>query len=265
MITGRLALFCPRGLLDLARELVHVRRHEVAHAHPHQLAHPAGGDVDHPASVVSSQSSSGDDSEGFGELVAALERVQERGVHRVHAVVLHLQPVARQRELAPPASSVKPGTSYCRRGETRGRRSGGPRYAKTRPANSCAGYAPWQTRSQSRLPAGSPGVSRTAAVDVEHPAVIAAADAALDGIAELERRPAVRAVQVEHADRARRGRGRPPGPRRGCARASGAGRARARRRRAARSGAGTRRPACRARPRSAPDRAAARRGDGSRR
>jgi hypothetical protein len=38
--------------------------------------------------------------EGFRELIPARDRVEERGVHRVHAVVLDLEPVARQSELA---------------------------------------------------------------------------------------------------------------------------------------------------------------------
>src|SRR5262249_4182808 len=42
----------------------------------------------------------------------------------------------------------------------------------------------------------------TLAVDVVHPAVIAAAQTALERDPELERRPAMRAVQVQHADAA---------------------------------------------------------------
>src|SRR6185369_14557432 len=47
-----------------------------------------------------------------------------------------------------------------------------------------------------------PGCLQALPVDVVDPAVIAAAEAALDGNAELERRAAVRAVQMQDADAA---------------------------------------------------------------
>src|SRR4029077_984598 len=45
-----------------------------------------------------------------------------------------------------------------------------------------------------------PRLLEPAAVDVEDPAVIAAAEAALERDGELERRAAMRAVEMEHAD-----------------------------------------------------------------
>src|SRR5207245_1652768 len=87
-----------RGLFDLTRELVDVRGNEVAHADPHEIAGPARRDVRH-AGLGQRPVELGNDAERLGELVAAAQRVQERGVHRVHAVVLHLEPVAGQREL----------------------------------------------------------------------------------------------------------------------------------------------------------------------
>ena len=100
-------------------------------------------------------------------------------MHRVHAVVLHLQPVARQRELGRRHQDVGRARRRCRRAGTRGRRSGGPRYAKTSPRELVDRV---RALAHALAEPARRGLARrleTAPVDVEHPAVIAAADAAL--------------------------------------------------------------------------------------
>ena len=99
MTTGRRRGLLLRRVFDLARELVDVGRHEVGHAHPDQIAQPPRGDVHHAVGRLLPVQL-GQRAEGLRELVAARDRVEERRVHRVHAVVLDLEPVARQRELA---------------------------------------------------------------------------------------------------------------------------------------------------------------------
>ena len=98
-----------------------------------------------------------------------------------------------------------PGTSKLSYIGKAGLFAGGPRYANTSPANSSVGYAPCRTRSLSRLP---PLLGRlpAAAVDVEHPAVVTAADAAREGDPVLQRGAAVGTVQVQHAGPASAGR-----------------------------------------------------------
>ncbi len=151
-----------------------------------------------PASV-SDPVELGDHAERLGELVAAAQRVQERGVHRVHAVVLHLQPVARQRELRRRhelvARHLVAVVHRKRRAPIRR-----PQVREDQPRELVRGIGALTDAL------GQPAARRLArrlqapAVDVVDPAVIAAADAALDRDAELQRRSPMRAVQVQHAD-----------------------------------------------------------------
>ena len=175
-----------------------VERHEVAHADPHEIARTPGRHVDH-AGFGQRPVELGDGPECLRELVSAAQRVQKRRVHRVHAVVFHLEPVARHHELRrrhqPVARHVvavvdrECGTSIRRpqidEHEARElvRRIGALPDALLEPT----------ARRLSRS-------FQAPSVDVVDPAVIAAADASLERDPELERRPAMRAVQVQHAD-----------------------------------------------------------------
>ncbi len=185
------------SLLDLARELVHVGRHVVAHAHPGQIAHATGRDVDH-ARLGAEPVELGHDAEGGGELVAARQRVQERGVHRVHAVVLHLQPVARQRELGRRHQGVPrhvEGIVEWKRGPSIGR-------AQVREHEAAELVGRIGALPHALAEPAARGLARrlqAPPVDVEDPAVVAAAQPALERDAELERGPAVRAVQMQDA------------------------------------------------------------------
>src|SRR5262249_8934110 len=143
----------------------------------------------------------GDGAERLRELVAAAERVQERGVHRVHAVVLHLEPVARQHELRGRHQLVAGhvvAVVHRKRGAPAGRTEVGEHEARE------------LARGIGALPDALPETAarrlarrlETAAVDVVHPAVVAAAKTALERDPELQRRPTMRAVQVQHADAA---------------------------------------------------------------
>src|SRR2546425_1256054 len=176
-----------RGVFDLARELVHVRGHEVGHADPHEIAHAPGRHVDH-ARLGQLPVDLGHDSECLRELVAAAQRVQKRGVDRIHAVVLHLEPVARQHELRgrrqPVARHVEAIVDRERRTSVRRAQVGEhqPRELERRiGALPDALLEPTARRLPGRLQAS--------AVDVVDPAVVAAADAALDPDPQLERRP----------------------------------------------------------------------------
>jgi predicted nucleic acid-binding protein len=193
MTTGRLA-----RLLDLACELMDVRRHEIAHADPHQIAHAASRHVHH-AGLGRQPVQLGDDAERLGELIAAAQRVQERGMDRVHTVVLHLEPVAREHELRRGLQLVARelvAVVARERGSAIGRPEVGEHQARELVSRigalSNALFESAAVRLAGRVEA-SP-------VDVVHPAVIAAADPALHRDPELERRPPVRAVQVQDAE-----------------------------------------------------------------
>jgi hypothetical protein len=186
------------GLLDLARELMHVGRDEIADAHPDEVVHAAGRDVDH-ARVGGEPVELRHHPERGGELVAARQRVQERGVHRVHAVVLHLEPVARQRELGRGHQGM---AGHLERvvERKRGPSIGWAQVREDEPAVFMRGI---RALPHALAQATARGLARrleTAPVGVVYPAVVTAAQAALERNAELERRAAMRAVQVEHAD-----------------------------------------------------------------
>ena len=200
----------PRGLLDLARELVDIGRHEIADAHPDEVSDAPGGDVDHPVGRVLPVEL-GERAEGLGELVAARDGVQERGVDRVHAVVLDLQPVAGKHELA---RRLEREARQVERVIERKRR---PAIRRTHVGEDEAGELMRRVRA---LAEPVPERARRwlarrledPAVHVEHPSVITAADAALADQAELERGPPVRAVSLEQARPAGADPERPPAP-----------------------------------------------------
>ena len=203
-------------LLDLARELVHVRRHEVTDAHPDEIMHATGRDVDH-ARVGGDPVELGHHAEGFGELIAARERVQERGVHRVHAVVLHLEPVARQRELGRGHERVARHIEACRRAETRAPGRAGPdtrrRARRTRA---------WDTRPATRARTGGCPRARPASRDSARPRRTPSRGSSSAGRARAEWRTRATCRDARSAGgarrRARRDRGRPRDLRPGCAR-----------------------------------------------
>ena len=187
----------PRGLLDLARELVDIGRHEIADAHPDEVSDAPGGDVDHPVGRVLPVEL-GERAEGLRELVAARDGVQERGVDRVHAVVLDLQPVAGKHELA---RRLEREARQVERVVERKRR---PAIGRTHVGEDEAGELVRRVRALAE-PVPERARRRLArrledpAVHVEHPSVIAAADAALADQAEFERGAPVRAVSLEQA------------------------------------------------------------------
>ncbi len=186
------------GLFELARELVHVRRHEVAHAHPHVVADAARGHVDHPERRLLPLELR-ERAERLRELIAAAPRVQERGVNGIHAVVLHLEPVARERE---PRGGLEPIPREIERVVDReaGSPIGRPHVREDHAAEIEGRIRPLAEGVFQSAARRLPRCFEDPAVDVEDPAVVAAANPPLTDQAVLERRAAVRAVQLEQPD-----------------------------------------------------------------
>jgi len=168
---------------------------------PHQFADAPRGDVDHAVRCLLPLQLR-QRAEGLGEVIAAADGVQEGRVHRIHRVVLHLEPVARQEELR---GRVQLETRHGKRVVHRehGRHPGRPHVGEDQAAELVRGVRAVAQPLPQRALGGLARRLEKAAVHVEDPAVIAAADAALLENAVLERRAAVRAVQLEQADAAR--------------------------------------------------------------
>src|SRR5206468_11285305 len=128
----------------------------------------------------------------------AAQRVQERGVHRIHAVVLQLEPVAGQRELR---RRHQPVARYVVAvvGGKRGPPLRRPQVSEHQSGELVRRIGSLPDPLAKAAPRRLTRCFQAPAVDVVDPAVIATADAALEGNAELERRPAMGAVQVQHA------------------------------------------------------------------
>src|SRR5262249_40638310 len=137
--------------------------------------------------------------EGRREVISAADRVQERRVDGVHRVVLHLEPVARHRELR---GRVELESRHVERVVHReyGLRIRGPHVREDQPAELERGVGALTESMPQRALRRLARRLENAAVDVEDPAVIAAADAPRLKDAELERRSAVRAVQLQQTD-----------------------------------------------------------------
>src|SRR4029450_2625570 len=120
--------------------------------------------------------------------------MEKSGVHRVHAVVLHLEPVARERELARghqgEARHVE-GIVEWKCGPPVGRSE----IREDEAAVLARGIRPLPDALVQPAAGRLAGRLETSPVDVVHPAVIAAAQAALERNAELERGAAMRAMQ----------------------------------------------------------------------
>ena len=186
-------------LLDLARELMDVRRHEIAHADPHQIADAARRHVHH-ARLGRQPVELGDDAERLGELIAAAQRVQERGVDRVHAVVFHLEGARSCRNAGTRADSPA----------ARGRRTPAPRTRES------------DRRPGERAPGAGYREARRASRDTARRRHTPSRDSSSGSRARLGSRiratsPGARSAGAARRF-ARRDHGTPPGPRPGCAR-----------------------------------------------
>ena len=192
---GEQALRVP--VLPQRRGVPEVRQDGVVGADPDVVVPALGGDVHHAvrgrSEVVLRHRAP-----GFGELHPHHPGVEEHRVHRVHHVLVQLQPVARmpERERDQAVVGLLVGVEVRERGDVLGR----PHVGEDE-----AGELARRIRALGDgVPDGAPGrLARRLEdhpVHVEQPSVVAAADPALRHDAELERRASVAAVAVQDPD-----------------------------------------------------------------
>ena len=170
------------------------------HPRPDIVADATGGDVDHPDGGLH-EVQLGDYAEFVGELGAADDGVQERGMHRVHGVFHNLEPVAGVVVALAGDEAVAfafPTVADGEGGDVFGR----PHISENGAAEFVGGIG---AVAEAVFKGGAGGFARgfeDGAVDVEQPAVVAATDAALRDQPELQGCAAVGAVGFDHADAA---------------------------------------------------------------
>ena len=185
------------AILPQRRGVSEVRQDGVVGSDPHIVAPALGGDVHHAvrggAKVVL-----GDCAPGFGELHPDHAGMEEHRVHRIHHVLVQLQPVARMPEGEGNQAVVGliVGVEVRERGD-------GPRRSHVREDET--GELAGRVRPLGDgVPDGAlgrlTGSLEDHPVHVEQPAVVAAANPALRHDAELQRRAAMAAVPVQDPD-----------------------------------------------------------------
>ena len=174
---------------------------QVGHDHLGRTDPDIAADAPHPdihhAERVLAEIEIGDDTERSGEVDA----VEERGVHRIHGVLLHLDPIARQNVATPWRELVVvklEGIVDRKRRLHVGRAHIGENQSFEFLDRVGAVPQPVLERAVGRLARRLQDLP----VHVEHPAVIAAHDAAFLDDAELERCAAVRAIERKQANAA---------------------------------------------------------------
>ena len=185
------------AVLPQRRGVPEVRQDGVVGTDPHVVVPALGGDVHHAvrgrAEVVL-----GHRAPGLGELHPHHPGMEEDRVHRVHHVLVQLQPVARvpEREGDQAVFGLLVGIEVRERGDALGRSQVGEDEAGELARRVGALRDGVPDGALGRLARGF----EDHPVDVEQPSVVAAADSALRDDAELERRAAVAAVPVQNRD-----------------------------------------------------------------